>query len=107
MKLIDPVTSCVAPNPVVVVPVVVSVVPVVPVVPVVVSVVPQSQAVVVGVVVILINELKLLFGNKIVHWNDDMNTVIDTQLQRTFGHKLKRSKACKKLLIILASNFYK
>jgi len=52
MKLIDPVTSCVAPNPVVVVPVVVSVVPVVPVVPVVVSVVPQSQAVVVAVVVV-------------------------------------------------------
>jgi len=49
MKLIDPVTSCVAPNPVVVVPVVVSVVPVVPVV---VSVVPQSQAVVVAVVVV-------------------------------------------------------
>jgi len=36
MKLIDPVTSCVAPNPVVVV----------------VSVVPQSQAVVVAVVVV-------------------------------------------------------
>jgi len=49
MKLIDPVTSCVAPNPVVVVPVVVSVVPVVLVV---VSVVPQSQAVVVAVVVV-------------------------------------------------------
>ena len=48
MKLIDPVTPCVAANPVV---------------PVVVSVVPQSQAVVVGVVVILINDLKLLFGN--------------------------------------------
>jgi len=46
MKLIDPVTSCVAPNPVVVV------VSVVPVVPVVVSVVPQSQAVVVAVVVV-------------------------------------------------------
>jgi len=45
MKLIDPVTSCVAANPVVVVPVV-------PVVPVVVSVVPQSQAVVVAVVVV-------------------------------------------------------
>jgi len=42
MKLIDPVTSCVAANPVVVVPVV----------PVVVSVVPQSQAVVVAVVVV-------------------------------------------------------
>ena len=60
MKLIDPVTSCVAPNPVVVVPVVVSVVPVVPVVPVVVSVVPQSQAVVVAVVVVLINDFKPL-----------------------------------------------
>ena len=57
MKLIDPVTSCVAPNPVVVVPVVVSVVLVVPVV---VSVVPQSQAVVVAVVVVLINDLKPL-----------------------------------------------
>jgi len=45
MKLIDPVTSCVAANPVVVVPVV-------PVVPVVVSVVPQSQAAVVAVVVV-------------------------------------------------------
>ena len=62
MKLIDPVTPCVAANPVVVsvvavvvpVAVVVSVVPVVPVVP-------QLQAVVVGVV-ILINDLKL-FGN--------------------------------------------
>ena len=50
MKLIDPVTSCVAANPVVVVPVV----------PVVVSVVPQSQAVVVAVVVVLINDLKPL-----------------------------------------------
>jgi len=49
MKLIDPVAPCVAANPFVVpvVPVVV-----VPVVPVVVSVGPQSQAVVVGVVVI-------------------------------------------------------
>ena len=53
MKLIDPVTSCVAANPVVVVPVV-------PGVPVVVSVVPQSQAVVVAVVVVLINDLKPL-----------------------------------------------
>jgi len=46
MKLIDPVTPCVAANPVVVsvVAVVVSVVPVVPVVP-------QLQAVVVGVVI--------------------------------------------------------
>ena len=50
MKLIDPVAPCVAANPVV---------------PVVVSVVPQSQAVVVGVVVNLINDLKLLFGNKL------------------------------------------
>ena len=61
MKLIDPVTPCVAANPVVVsvvavvvpVAVVVSVVPVVPVVP-------QLQAVVVGVV-ILINDLKLFW----------------------------------------------
>lgn len=50
MKLIDPVTPCVAANPVVV-PVVPVVVPVVPVVVSVVSVVPQSQAVVVGVVI--------------------------------------------------------
>ena len=59
MKLIDPVTPCVAANPVVVpvvpvvVPVVVSVVPVVPVGS-------QLQAVVVGVV-ILINDLKLFW----------------------------------------------
>ena len=53
MKLIDPVTPCVAVNPVVV-PVVVPVVSVVPVVP----VVSQLQAVVVGIV-ILINDLKL------------------------------------------------
>ena len=62
MKLIDPVTPCVAANPVVV-PVVPVVVPVVPVVVSVVPVVPvgsQLQAVVVGVV-ILINDLKLFW----------------------------------------------